>query len=82
MTEVERIESLDFNGKAFVFDKTIAQFKVGDKSVTFGNNLKIIGDYVFSGCTSLTDVSIPESVEDIGINAFDFRVNNGGDFNG
>ena len=31
MVETQKIDSLDFEGKTFVFDKTIAQFKVGEK---------------------------------------------------
>ena len=31
MTETMKIDSLEFEGKAFVFDKTIAEFVIGDK---------------------------------------------------
>jgi hypothetical protein len=39
-------------------------------SVTFGNNLKSIGENAFQYCTSLTSITIPDSVTSIGVNAF------------
>ena len=35
-------------------------------------NVKAIGNYAFSGCSSLTSVTIPNSVTTIGIDAFEF----------
>lgn len=41
------------------------------KSVTIqGSNLRRIGDGVFTGCSSLTSISLPDSVEHIGSSAF------------
>lgn len=39
-------------------------------SVTFGSTVQIIPDYLLSGCTGLTSVTIPNSVTSIGDNAF------------
>ncbi len=40
------------------------------KSVTIENGVTSIGDYAFSGCTSLTSITIPDSVTSIGNYAF------------
>ena len=40
------------------------------KELTIPNTLTSIGQYVFSGCNSLTSVSIPNSVTSIGKNSF------------
>ncbi|MBR1751680.1 MAG: leucine-rich repeat domain-containing protein [Ruminococcus sp.] len=40
------------------------------KSITLPDDLKIIGDFAFSGCGKLTKINIPESVESIGLYAF------------
>ena len=39
-------------------------------SVTIGDSVTTIGDYAFSGCSSLTSVTIPDSVTTIGGSAF------------
>lgn len=38
--------------------------------VTLPKRLETIGDYAFSGCTALSSLAIPDSVTDIGSNAF------------
>ena len=40
------------------------------KSVTFGNDVTLIGSSVFSGCRGLTSITIPNSVTSIGGSAF------------
>ena len=40
--------------------------------VCLSTGLKIIGDCAFGGCTSLSDISIPDSVDEIGTFAFGF----------
>ncbi len=40
------------------------------KKVTIGNSVTRIGNYAFSGCTSLTSITIPDSVTSIGVGAF------------
>ena len=40
------------------------------KDVVFSKNLKEIGDCVFSGCTNLTQVDLPDGLEKIGASAF------------
>ncbi len=39
-------------------------------SVTFGSNVKNIGDYAFANCTKLTRLTLPEGLESIGDYAF------------
>ncbi|MBR2381800.1 MAG: leucine-rich repeat domain-containing protein [Clostridia bacterium] len=39
-------------------------------SITIPNSVTTVGDYTFSGCTSLTSVTIPDSVTSIGSSAF------------
>lgn len=41
------------------------------KKVVFTGNATSIGDYAFSGCTNLTDITIPSSVTSIGERAFE-----------
>ena len=40
-------------------------------NVTIGNNVKIIGPYLFSGCSSLSEINTPNSLEQIGNGAFE-----------
>ena len=40
-------------------------------NVTIGNNVKIIGPYLFSGCSSLSEINTPNSLEQIGYGAFE-----------
>ena len=52
------------------------EFGIGDqnktiKKVVLSNTLKEIGDYAFSGCVNLSNISIPNSVTKIGKNAFE-----------
>lgn len=42
----------------------------GVKSVTFGKNIKSIGDSAFYFCRDLEEIVIPEGVTEIGVNAF------------
>ena len=42
------------------------------KDLTIPNSVTSIGDYTFSGCSSLTSVTIPSSVTSIGHSAFDW----------
>ena len=46
-------------------------FSNGVGTITFSGDVTKIGDYAFSGCTSLTSVTIPEGVTRICWNAFD-----------
>ena len=39
-------------------------------SITIPDSVTTIGDYAFSGCTSLTSINIPNSVTTIGLSAF------------
>lgn len=45
------------------------------KSVTFPNTLKRIGDGAFFACTGLTRLDFPDSLEEIGVQAFRFANN-------
>ena len=40
-------------------------------NVTIGNNVKIIGPCLFSGCSSLSEINTPNSLEQIGNGAFE-----------
>ena len=40
-------------------------------NVTIGENVKIIGSYLFEGCTSLSEINTPYSIEEIGSGAFE-----------
>ena len=42
----------------------------GEGTITFDNELFLIGDYAFSNCESLTSITIPDSVTTIGCEAF------------
>ena len=41
------------------------------KTVTIGDGITSIGDYVFKGCSGLTELTLPNSVTSIGGNAFE-----------
>ena len=43
------------------------------ETVIFGGSIKTIGKYAFDHCTSLTDVTWPDSLEEIGNNAFAYN---------
>ena len=45
---------------------------VGCQNTIIPNSVTSIGDYAFSGCSSLTSITIPNSVTSIGNNAFSF----------
>lgn len=45
--------------------------QTGLTNVTIGNNVKIIGPYLFSGCSSLSEINTPNSLEQIGNGAFE-----------
>ena len=40
------------------------------KNVTIGNNVKILPDFLFLGCSNLNTINIPENVKTIGNNTF------------
>jgi len=61
--------------KGILFDKSqnsLIQYPVGARPVAYNvaNNVTSIGDYAFYGCSSLTNVTIPNSVAAIGTGAF------------
>ena len=65
--------SSDEYGVLFNKDKTeLIQYPIGNTrtSYTIPNSVTSIGEYAFSGCTSLTSVTIPDSITSIGKNAF------------
>jgi hypothetical protein len=66
--------SVDYNAtNCVVSGKSIAFatfFNSPLTTLTIGNNVKTIPDYVFSGCNKLTSVVIPDSVTTIGTYAF------------
>ena len=41
------------------------------KTVTIGDGITSIGDYVFKGCSGLTELTLPNSITSIGESAFD-----------
>ena len=61
------------NGVLFNKDKTeLICYPAGktDKSYNIPDSVTSIGDWAFSGCTSLTSITIPNSVTEIGEHAF------------
>ncbi|MCD8208293.1 MAG: leucine-rich repeat domain-containing protein, partial [Bacteroidales bacterium] len=65
LTSVEIDCAAKFGDGVFAKDANLA-------SVTFGGNARTdVSDYMFYGCVSLTDVSLPESVTRIGSHAFE-----------
>ena len=63
-----KIEKLDINCKTI--DNWFSDAKTSIKEVVFGDNVKIIGNSVFSGCSGLASIEIPNSVTTIGHSAF------------
>ncbi len=59
------IECQGFNSYYNVFPKTVEE-------VIFGDKVRVIPDYAFSGCQNLTELTIPESVTKIGYGAFNY----------
>ena len=60
-------------GNLYTYDeKTLVQYAIGktDKEFAIPNSVTSIGEYAFSGCTSLTSVTIGDSVTSIGKYAF------------
>lgn len=47
-----------------------AFFMSGVKNVILNNNINLIPDYTFASCRNLTEITIPDSVESIGVGAF------------
>jgi len=47
-----------------------SEYRSSTSSVTFGNSLKIIGNYTFFSHNNLTAITLPNSVVEIGIQAF------------
>ena len=46
--------------------------KLLEGEITMPDDITSIGDYAFSGCTSLTSITIPDSVTNIGYSAFSY----------
>ena len=53
----------EIGGRAFSFNMALQE-------ITFGENVKTIGDFAFNNCRLLTEVNLPDSVETIGKSAF------------
>lgn len=70
-TATEATGDLDFTGKGIthIADKAF-QNNESITSVTFDNDLKVIGKSAFAGCTNLNGMVIPNSVKTIGQFAF------------
>ena len=70
-TATEATGDLDFTGKGItrIADKAF-QDNESITSVTFDNDLKVIGKSAFAGCTNLNGMVIPNSVKTIGQYAF------------
>lgn len=46
------------------------EYKYSITKVVFGEGVTSIGDYAFFGCSGLTSVEIPDTVETMGMQAF------------
>ena len=74
--ENEDIDSLQFisNGNGTCFVASIGTYKdtavIIPETSPMGESVTSIGDYAFSGCTTLTSITIPEGVTSIGMSAF------------
>lgn len=56
---------------AYLFYVSNSSYQPKIKSVTIGNSVTKIGDYVFYNCSGLTSITIGDSVTEIGKGAFD-----------
>ena len=63
------LETLDLGGTQYIFDYAFYQCGVLE-NFTFPGGLLAIGDYAFDKCYCLTELTIPRSVESIGLNVF------------
>ncbi len=70
-TATEATGDLDFTGKGItrIADKAF-QNNESITSVTFDNDLEVIGKFAFASCTNLNGMVIPNSVKTIGQHAF------------
>ena len=60
------------DGKCLIVDSVLNAFAIGCNlsEYTIPDSVTSIGNYAFSGCTSLTSITIPDSVTSIGNDAF------------